>query len=183
MRIQVISEHGYEEALFGLGLSRSITSGMEFEGETPERMQKVAQKLAGRGKGHDKFLESIIVWLDITAPRYWWQQFDTYRIGMTKQSESTMYTLLKEPITQEHFEQPLPLDILTELNRLRDMQMFDDLKNCLPEGWLQRRIVCTNYKAIHNIISQRQNHKLKAWQAFCEDVLSQLQHPELLKKV
>ncbi len=69
MKVTVLEESGYQHALLGLSLSRGITL---------EHADRVAQRLAGKDGGHNKFLESIAVWMDITAPRYWWQQFDTY---------------------------------------------------------------------------------------------------------
>ncbi|MCK9240314.1 hypothetical protein [Desulfocurvus sp.] len=55
----------------------------------------MAEKLAPLDKGHNKVLESMCVWLDVRMPRYWWQEFDTYRVGVTKQSESTMHILIR----------------------------------------------------------------------------------------
>ena len=57
---------------------------------------------------------------------------------------------------------------------------INNLKMNLPEGFLQRRLVCTNYKVLRNIIAQRTGHRLKWWQAFVDEVVSQVQHPELL---
>ena len=80
MHVRILEEHGHDSALLGLSLSYD---------QTPERMPAVAERLRFRGDGHNKFLESILVWLDVTAPRYFWQQFDTYRVGVTKQRQST----------------------------------------------------------------------------------------------
>jgi len=99
MKVKILDERGYDWALLGLSLS--------FE-QDPADMPRVAQKLAFRGDGHNKFLESIVLWLDITAPRYWWQQFDTYRAGVSKQSASTMHTMTRRALTQEDFEHSIP---------------------------------------------------------------------------
>lgn len=200
MKIIIIAEHGYEEALLGLGLSHGITSGMEFwdlwdSGEltpSPEliRMMAVARNLAGKGRGHDKFLESIQVWLDITAARYWWQEFDTYRVGTTKQSESTMHTITKREFTQNDFEYPLPEFFLEHLNALRRACIHADgegrdalflaIKAVLPEGFLQRRVVCTNYKVLQNMILQRRTHRLPEWKQFIEHIRVNARWPHLL---
>ena len=79
MKVEILKEAGYDEALLGLSLSY---------GTTIERAEEVAKKIASKNGGHNKFLESIIMWIDVTAPRYWWSQMDTYRM-MTKQSQST----------------------------------------------------------------------------------------------
>ena len=164
MKVTIIKEAGYEEALLGLSLSYN---------KDPKNMRSVAMKLSSRDGGHNKFLESIVLWLDITAPRYWWQQFDTYRVGVTKQSESTMHTVLKRKLTQEDFEGPILTDTLEALNQLIADKDFGRLKNELPEGFLQRRIVCLNYKVIRHIIRQRRTHRLPEWQMFCDELAKQ----------
>jgi len=174
MEVIILREAGHQEALLGLSLSYD---------QPIDRMSDVARKLAGRDNGENKFLESIAVWLDVTAPRYWWAQADTYRVGVTKQSASTMHTILRRPLAQGDFERPLPEDTLAKLNALIDARNFDDLKNQLPEGFLQRRIVCTNYKALRHMIAQRHDHRLREWHFFCEAALSQVEHPEFLADV
>lgn len=172
MKIRIVAEHGYSEALIGIAKAFK---------RDPKDMTPVAERLSGKGKGHDKFLESIQVWIEITAPRYWWQQFDTYRVGITKQSESTMHTLMHEPITQECFERPIYPPTLHRLTELKDAGNFEQLKNELPEGFLQCRMVCLNYKAILHIITQRYNHRLKEWQEFVNAVKSLEHHDDLIK--
>jgi len=109
MRVHVINECGFNPALLGLGLSHGVTSGADYfqfldNQKEYKRMETVAGRLHKLDGGHNKFLESIQVWIDVIAPRYWWQQMDTYRIGVTKQSESTMHTLIKHEISEEMFE-------------------------------------------------------------------------------
>jgi hypothetical protein len=165
MEIKILNESGIEEALLGLSLSYSTEKNIN-------ELYNIALKLSNKDSGHNKFLESIVVWLDIKAPRYWWSQFDTYRTGITKQSESTMHTITRRHLKQDDFEYEISEQNLNLLNGLidaakRDKMYFERLKNELPEGFLQRRIVCLNYKAIRNIILQRKNHKLKEWEYFC----------------
>lgn len=161
MNITILQETGYEHALLALSLSHNAPL---------ERMSDVAKKLGTKDGGHNKFLEMMQIWLDITAPRYWWQQFDTYRIGITKDSESTMHTIMKRPLSQADFQYEIYPDTLDHLNALIEAGDFDQLKNDLPEGFLQRRIVNTNYKTIRNIINQRQYHKLSEWTFFCHSM-------------
>lgn len=186
MRVRLMKEFGYEEALFGIGLSYGKVSGYA----TPEeamrhdewsRLCELAPKLASRGGGHDKFLRQIGVVLDITAPLYWWKQMDTYKVSTVAQSESTMHTLLKNPITKECFEfgqvPDFYIDFLEDLRKHKD---FSRLNACLPQSWLQRRIWTGNYAVLKNIILQRDNHKLPEWKFFLDAIFPALGHPELL---
>jgi hypothetical protein len=185
MRVEILAEHGYHEALLGIGLSYGLTSGKslsEFRQDEKlvQRLEGIARKLVKRGGAHAKFLESIAVWLDITAPRFWWCQVDTYRVGITKQSESTMHTAMKERLRQKDFERPIYWGTLDQLNTLIKVKDFDSLKNELPEGFLQRRIVCTNYKVLSHIVEQRHDHKLEQWQYFCHVLFENLGYPHLI---
>jgi hypothetical protein len=183
MMVKIIGEFGYEQALYGLGLSYGLTSGISYEefiknNSLLNKLSMTAFTLYKKEAGHNKFLESIQIWLDVIAPRYWWSEADTYRIGETKQSESTMHTLLKKPFTQDMFEFPIPDDILSMLESYRNSRKFDLIKNILPEGFLQRRVWNLNYKVLRNIISQRRNHKLVQWKYFCDYLMNNLRYRE-----
>jgi hypothetical protein len=171
MKVGILDECGYKFALLGLSLSYE---------QDPENMVKVAQQLAFRGDGHNKFLESIDLWLDITAPRYWWQQFDTYRAGVTKQSQSTMHTMTRRALTQEDFEYPIPEEFLIRLNNLIAAKDWEGTKRLLPESFLQRRVVKLNYMVLQRMIRQRKTHKLGEWRIFIALILEQVKHPEFL---
>lgn len=195
MRVKVLTEAGYEAALFGCGLSHGVTSGMDLEefdfmaatihGEIHRdpifhRMERVTKKLSHMDGGHNKFLESIIVWLDVTAPRGWWQEADTYRLT-SKQSESTMHTITKRPLSHDDFHAGQITDShLHFLNHLISEENWESVKLHLPESFLQRRIWRVDYKTLRNILLQRWNHRWKLWREFCEEVLEQVEHPELL---
>lgn len=168
MKVTVLREAGVDEALLGLSLSYN---------QQPDKMKAVADRLAHKGGGESKFLESIAVWIDITAPRYWWAQFSTYRIGTSCQSESTMHTLMSRHLTQDDFEYAVPDVILNILNGYIDRKIFNVLKGMLPEAFLQRRIVCTNYATLQRIINQRKNHRLVEWPFFCNEILTQVNNP------
>jgi len=191
MKVKVLDEHGHNIALFGLGLSHGITSDINFYEfdlncvcspycKEMQQMDGVASKLCKKGIGENKFLESISVWLDITAPRYWWQQFDTYRVGVTKQSGSTMHTLMNKPLTQENFSVIIPDAIMNVLNEQIAKGDLPLAKGLLPESFLQRRVVCTNYKTLRNIYQQRRDHKLQEWHVFLSELLIQLAEPDYL---
>ena len=191
MKINIIEINGTYTALFGLGLSYGITSecksltALLTDTDLYNRLLETANRLAHKQGGHNKFLESINITLDITAPRYWWSEFDTYRVGVTKQSESTIHTLGKRDLTADDFEHNLPFDILTIFNNIIDRyrctenkkekeNLFLTLKNLLPEGYLQRRIVVLNAKTLQNIIAQRINHRLPEWKQFCDTLRNSL---------
>jgi hypothetical protein len=209
MEVTKIGEYGFDQACYGLSLSykdRAIPRYLWWPCtiEDKEKFSRLAQheidyvmqrithftkrvapKQAGRGGGHDKFLEHIEVWIDIEAPRYWWSEFDTYRVGMSKQSESTMHSLSKRDLIDGDFEDGCPYCFdISLFNNLRRKQgvSIRSLKEEIPEGYLQRREVKTNYKVLHNIINQRKAHKLPEWKVFIDEVYSQVDHPELLQR-
>lgn len=187
MKITNVCEAGRFEALIGLGLSYGITSNYEFFDDLSEeefdRLESIAVKLAPKDQGHNKFLESIVMWLDVSAPRYWWQEFDTYRIGVTKQSESTIHTIKRTEFTQDSFQLPISQGRIDYLNSIRLTGTLQEIKNELPEGFLQRRIICTNYKVLRHIFKQRKTHKLPEWTEFIDTIYEQCAYPQYLKDV
>ncbi|MBN1124080.1 MAG: hypothetical protein JXA82_03670 [Sedimentisphaerales bacterium] len=184
MRVEKVEEAGYEAALRGLAHNKK---------QIPEQMAPVAERLADKDGGHNKFLESIVVWLDVQGPRYWWQEADTFRLS-TKQSESTMHTLKKElsqidieddnairQFIKENFESgSCSVEHLRYLYEAFQVDDLVEIKKRLPEGFLQRRLWCMSYRTLRNIILQRRSHRLPHWRSFTEQVLSQVNHPELL---
>ena len=172
MKVTVLEEHGYESAMLGLSLSY---------GQDPGCMEHVAKRLRFLGDGHNKYLETIVVWLDVTAARYFWQQFDTYRVGITKQSESTMHTITARPLGADDFEHPVNEPHLEFLNELIEQRAWDRVKWDLPESFLQRRVVCANYMALQRIVRQRRTHRLEDWRVFIDRILEQVEHPEFLE--
>lgn len=173
MNVRVLEEHGHDAALLGLSLSHR---------QDPGRMPAVARRLRFLGDGHNKFLEMIVVWLDITAPRYFWQEFDTYRVGVTRQSESTMHTITQRPLTQSDFAHPVPELHLGHINQLIADGRWEEVKWQLPESFLQRRVVSANYMALQRIVRQRQAHRLPEWREFIDRLLASVQHPEYLEE-
>lgn len=186
MNITVLGEAGLEWALYGMALSfkdRKLDPETWWPAQRDKAFKRAAI-LAHKQGGHNKFLESVVVWLDIEAPRAWWSEMDTYRVGTTKQSESTMHTLAKRPPEHSDFQEGtddyqiqgfivLWEEIKSDIHRL---------KMNLPEGFLQRRVICTNYKVLQNILWQRDGHRLKLWQQFEDAILAGVEHPEYLKE-
>lgn len=173
MRMLEYYSTGVAVAIMGAMLSYGKTSFEDFttapfRPELLDRVEPLAFKLVRSGAGHDKFMEQIIHYLVIEAPRYWWSQFDTYRVGTSKSSESTMHTLMKKPLTQSNFQLPIGDAALANLNDLIASKKFNEAKNALPEGFLQTRLVVTNAKTLRNMYLQRKDHRLEEWKYFCD---------------
>ena len=181
--VRVLCEAGYKEALFGLSLSYRTLTPLEINGTKRYfnddqhflKLCKIAETLAFKQGGHNKFLESIQVWMLVRGSLSFWKQFDTYRVGITKQSESTMHTLKKRQLTKQDFiEETFCIPTITQNFSI------DAMRDSLPSGFLECRVVNTNYKTLQNIIHQRKNHKSQKWNIFIEQLLKQIQHPQLL---
>ena len=156
----------------------------------------LAQRMIKAGTSDRKFLRQIMVSVDITAPLYWWKEFDTYKVGTVANSTSTMHKLASTPITFDCFEmddfenlrvydnEPYNTDtFVTDIwddiinycetfrlryNETKDKKYWKELIRILPEGWLQTRTVTLNYEVLRNIYFQRRYHKLTEWHRFCE---------------
>jgi len=192
MKVEIIGEAGFEEALYGIGLSYGLTSELPFiefidDDHLLSRVWDVSDCLYNKEDGHNKFLESMQIWIYINAPRFLYSEIDTYRIS-TKQSESTMHTLTKRDLTQNDFEYNIPSFYLDHLNKrvkkVRENKIeIDILKNDLPEGFLQTRIWNMSYKTLRNIIKQRRKHKLLQWRMFCDYMLRNIKHKEYFEDI
>lgn len=185
MKVDVLKVDGIKEALLGMGLSYGLTSDKNIidmeDAKLAGRLTKICEKCARRGNGEDKFLRMIQIWADITAPRFWWAEFDTYKVGTVALSESTMHTLGKRPLAQEDFEWGLPIELIDGLNTYVCANCsIETKKRFLPEGFLQRRIVNFNYAVFANMIRQRRNHRLSQWHYFLNKVYYDLPFPEFL---
>ena len=165
-----------------------------------ERDLKLGEKLVRAGDEHGKFTRQIFVCADITAPLYWWKEFDTYKIGTTANSTSTMHTLTKTPITKDMFSIDdkninLKINHNGEKKNISTNKIFDEtvyhcellrkayletkdkdiwraLIQLLPESFNQLRTVTMNYAILRNIYRQRRNHKLTEWHDFCDWILT-----------
>lgn len=192
IKVEEVEVAGFKTAIRGMRnpmnswhLADSITysDGSFFLGEND---RSLAKRLIKAGSEHCKFLRQIYVGFDITLPRYVWSEFDTYGFS-PKNSCSTMHKLLnkKDGVSLDQFvydEADLPkmLDSIAELNILRDRYISPDIngkekneilrraKQRLPEGFLQKRTVATNYAVLRNIYHQRcfHKHRLPEWEIF-----------------
>ena len=136
------------------------------------------QKLIRAGSEHRKFLRQIFVSVDITAPIYWWKEFDTYKIGTVANSTSTMHKITSSPFDISHFscdrmdeESLIHMQSIIEyleILRLRyietkDKQIWYDIIQLLPSSYNQTRTCTMNYENILTMYRQRKNHKLNEW--------------------
>lgn len=152
-------------------------------GKVGKADKELSMKLAKAGEEHCKHLRMIMVWADITAPFYWWKQFDTYRIGIEKVSCSTMHKLMSRELTFDDFEHDALIEkgfqsrIINVINlAIQQYKETDDPKvkadvfrgvvQYLPESYLQKRTVMMSYAALRNIYRQRKGHKLPEWEYF-----------------
>lgn len=158
------------------------------------------RKLYKAGTEHRKYLRQIFVSMDITAPLYWWKQFDTYKVGVTTDSCSTMHTLMNKEFKSDDFSFDSLLkgpnedyveELLECLNDIREAYINYDsiveecgnnynlsksdiqlaLYEILPSSYNQKRTVTMNYENVFNIVKQRKTHKLDEWKTFVEELL------------
>lgn len=141
------------------------------------------KKLGEAGPDHGKFLRMIIVTLDITAPLYWWKEFDTYKVGTVANSCSTMHKIHAKEFTLDDFsiehltmDSEIVLDsVIAYLNAKRtdfietnDKGSWWQMIQLLPSSYNQRRTVQLNYAVLKNIYHARKGHKLDEWNQFCQ---------------
>ena len=153
------------------------------------------KRLRNAGTDHRKFMRMIVVYLDITAPLYWWKEFDTYKVGTVANSCSTMHKIAEKEFYEEDFSFEMlesgykeyegddamhtaycsMQNTISALNRLR--YMYNITKNkkywyamiqLLPSSYNQKRTVMLNYEVLANIYKSRRNHKLDEWKDFCK---------------
>lgn len=156
---------------------------------------KLAQRMIGGGTEESKFMRQIFVTMDINAMLAWWKEMDTYKIGTTANSCSTMHKLTSEEITAKNFSfddevlkgisKDYNLDTLYHLVAIRDRiveeceelrqqylktkdkRLWRMLIEILPSAYMQKRTWTANYQVLRNIYFQRRNHKLQEWRDFC----------------
>ena len=145
----------------------------------------LASRLAKAGTDHRKFLRQVIVSIDITAPLYWWKEFDTYKVGTVANSTSTMHKIQSLPFTRDMFSHDhldenglRALDTLLaflETERVRfcetkDKGAWHNIIQLLPSSFNQLRTVTLNYEVLINIYYARRNHKLDEWHTLCRAI-------------
>lgn len=181
-RVECITVSHFDDAEFSIG----------------HNDQKLMMTLRNTGTDHRKFMRMITVYLDITAPLYWWKEFDTYKVGTVANSCSTMHKIAEKEFTLENFscehllsywgEEKVnptiiyPCTPMQHLNQTiaclnvcrkkyletKDKKYWWQMIQLLPSSYNQRRTVMLNYEVLANIYKSRRNHKLDEWHTFCD---------------
>ena len=148
----------------------------------------LAKRLFDAGTEHRKYLRQIFVTCDILAPLYWWKEFDTYKVGTTANSCSTMHKIhskefVLDDFSTEHLHRlaySTLKNVVSDLNYYRELYLKSkskdywwDMIQLLPSSYNQLRTVTMNYEVLANIIRQRKNHKLDEWLEFCKVMLEE----------
>ena len=207
IKIENVKVTGFEEALRGIRNSWNSWSRSDSYStyiEDPETLNiaefnyilgdndlELMRSLSSNGGSHAKFRRMIVVWADVTAPLYWWKEYDTYKVGTVANACSTMHTIANKEFEAEDFScehlknewdsdvgcSPLEfLDVICyALNKYRklylesgDKMWWWQIIQTLPSSYNQKRTVMLNYEVLANIRGQRRNHKLDEWQQFCD---------------
>ena len=152
------------------------------------------KKLTAGGPVHAKYRRMIAVYLDITAPLYWWKEFDTYKVGTVANSCSTMHKIHDKEFTLEDFSHEHLLehaiasleDTIIDLNEYRvfyleteDKKYWWQMIQLLPSSYNQKRTIMLNYEVLTGIYESRKNHKLDEWREFCKWI-EQLPYSEII---
>ena len=140
------------------------------------------KQLRNAGTDHRKFMRMIAVYIDVTAPLYWWKEFDTYKVGTVANSCSTMHKIAEKEFTLEDFScehltpwnETVLANLIVELNANRDRYLQTKEKEdwwqmiqLLPSSYNQKRTVMFNYEVLANMYKSRKDHKLDEWRNFC----------------
>lgn len=184
LKIENADVYGFSHAVRGMRNPRESwdmsDSGGEFIGHNDLALMK---KLAKAGTDHRKFMRMIAVYLDITAPLYWWKEFDTYKVGTVANSCSTMHKIADKEFTLNNFscehlmsgsklQLRMVIDVLNDARKMfletHDKAYWWQIIQLLPASYNQRRTVMLNYEVLANIYKSRRNHKLDEWRTFCE---------------
>lgn len=191
----------------GIGCENCVDCGCDHSYDHSWQLGKadheLMMKLAKAGSVHGKFRRMITVYMDITAPLYWWKEFDTYKVGTVANSCSTMHKIHAKEFTLEDFscehllrfdnnmsDEDIPVKVMENLiyvlNHYR--RVFLDTKDktywwqmiqLLPSSYNQKRTIMLNYEVLANIYQYRREHKLDEWREFCH-CIEQLPYSEII---
>jgi hypothetical protein len=162
----------------------SVDAGYGWIGENDLSLMT---KLRNAGTDHRKFMRMITVYVDITAPFYWWKEYDTYKVSTVANSCSTMHTIHKKPLSVDDFSHEhltamtneVLISITNVLNlymeefkRTGDKEAWWQIIQLLPTSFNQKRTVMLNYEVLANMYKSRKDHKLDEWMNFCSWAMS-----------
>lgn len=213
IKVENIETWGFEHAIRGMRnpLNSWARSDSSFEDYVPdyamdtartypcvkigENDLKLMRQLYVGGQPHRKYLRQIFAVMDITAPLYWWKEFDTYKVGTTANSCSTMHKIAAKEFTLSDFSTEHLVgksvaalqNVLDVMNLEREHYLAAKDKDCwwymiqlLPSSYNQRRTVSMTYENVMNMLDYREGHKLDEWREFCK-ILKQLPYVEVIR--
>ena len=180
MRTELLEVAGFIPAILSARAAMKSYDKMDSTKDAiGEQDQRLIQRLINDGGPHCKCIRQIQAWFSVDAPRYWWQEFDTYMVGVSKGSESTMHKIMSRPLTIDDFDGDsvsqnlidLLNDVIKDYHACKEgavkTGLLVSLKQMLPEGFLQKRFVNASYQALRNMYRWRQKHRLPHWNLFC----------------
>lgn len=195
IKITNVETFGWESAIRGMRNPMNSWSASDSDGELlGEKDLELAMKLSKSGIDHRKFMRMIIVQADILAPRYWWTEYDTYKVGTVANSTSTMHKIHSKEFALGDFSYENMtsagikslLGIIERLNVSREFYLKEkdkaywwDMIQLLPQSYNQLRTVSLNYEVLCNMYHARKHHKLDEWREFCKWIES-LPYSELI---
>ena len=203
IKVEHIVTWGFEHAIRGMRnpLNSWDRSDSKFDYNKMclgENDLTLMRKLYAAGQPHRKYLRQIFVSMDITAPLYWWKEFDTYKVGTTANSCSTMHKLTAKEFTIEDFSfedcDRWTKDVVCSciinalnMNRLKyletkDKELWRQMVQLLPSSYNQRRTVTMTYENVMNILDYRQGHKLSEWNEYCDILMAGLPYVADLRR-
>lgn len=208
IKVENIDTWGFEHAIRGMrnplnswARSDSFFGYEAYSGEfvpdlkIGENDLKLMRQLYVGGQPHRKYLRQIFAVMDITAPLYWWKEFDTYKVGTTANSCSTMHKIAAKEFTLSDFSTEHLVgksvaalqNVLDVMNLEREHYLATKDKDCwwqliqlLPSSYNQRRTVSMTYENVMNMLDYREGHKLDEWREFCK-ILKQLPYVEVIR--
>lgn len=213
IKVENIDIWGFEHAIRGMRnpLNSWSRSDSSFEDYVPdyamvtartypcvkigENDLKLMRQLYVGGQPHRKYLRQIFAVMDITAPLYWWKEFDTYKVGTTANSCSTMHKIAAKEFTLSDFSTEHLVgksvaalqNVLDVMNLEREHYLAAKDKDCwwqliqlLPSSYNQRRTVSMTYENVMNMLDYREGHKLDEWREFCK-ILKQLPYVDKIR--
>ena len=202
LKLERISVMNFENAVRGarnpMNSCDSMDSYYDEDGNfvLGENDLALSTKLAKAGSDHRKFLRQIFVTMDITAPLYWWKEFDTYKVGTVANSTSTMHKIQAKEFTRDDFScDRMSEDCLAALDAViaylegervkfvetKEKQHWHNMIQLLPSSYNQMRTVTMNYEVLINIYYARRTHKLAEWHVLCEAIENLPYSSELIR--
>lgn len=195
LKVDYIKTYGWEAAIRGMRNPKNSWDLSDSQRMTIPPIFKLGPKdltlctnLIKAGSDHRKFLRQIFISLDITAPLYWWKEFDTYKIGTTSNSCSTMHKLCSKPFTIDDFSfEDLEtetaktlakkiIEVLEDkrLEATKNVETWREIVQLLPSSYNQTRTITMDYEVALRIYQARCNHKLTEWHTLCDAFIKEL---------